>query len=71
LIGDVCVLLCVLLGAMFAFGSFRCGVLVCGDVVIPAAQTVLKEMGIWQRIMERGAFRWVNKVALAGPKSDR
>lgn len=37
---------------------------VCGDVVIPAVQQILKEMGIWQRIMERGAYRWVNKVAL-------
>lgn len=39
---------------------------VCGDVVIPAVQAVLKEMGVWQRIMESGAFRWINSVALVG-----
>ncbi len=39
---------------------------VCGDVVIPAVQSVLKEMGVWQRIMEGGAFRWINNVALMG-----
>jgi 2-polyprenyl-6-methoxyphenol hydroxylase-like FAD-dependent oxidoreductase len=27
---------------------------------------VLKEMGVWQRIMERGSFRWINKVGVMG-----
>lgn len=39
---------------------------ICGDIVTPAVQSALKEMGIWQRIMERGAYRWVNKVGLLG-----
>lgn len=38
-------------------------------MVIPAVQTVLKEMGVWQRLMERGCFRWLNRVALVDPRT--
>ena len=39
---------------------------VCGDLVCYEALYMLKEMGVWQRILEKGCFRWVNHAALIG-----
>lgn len=39
---------------------------VCGDVVSSDAIVILKEMGVWQRILERGCHRWINSVAWVG-----
>ncbi len=39
---------------------------VCGDVLSPPAQDVLKDMGAWQRIAERNCFRWLGVSALVG-----
>lgn len=39
---------------------------ICGDVIVPPVQSILKEMGVWQRLTERGCFRWLNVAAVLG-----
>lgn len=39
---------------------------ICGDVLPAEVHSLLKKMGVWQRIMDRGAFRWLNVVGLVG-----
>ncbi len=37
---------------------------ICGDVVVAPMQKLLIEMGVWQRLIERGCFRWLNVAAM-------
>ena len=37
---------------------------VCGDVLSAEVLSHLKDMGVWQRILERGSFRWLNDAGL-------